>query len=113
LTFTQDFGLDSVSGELFFTYQVKEKEIFGFKVVNNLVLEELAPHKLAKTSSCSSEMERDAFSACVSSWIDYMGGGTLQGSLTFIFCVAFGPECAAMIVGNCLGEQVASWCGWI
>lgn len=105
--------IKTVSGELFFTYQVKEKYVFGFKLVNNSVLEELAPHKLSKISPGSSEIEKDAFSACVKSWIDYMGGGTIQGSVTFVFCVAFGPECAAMIVGNCLGEQVASWFGWI
>jgi hypothetical protein len=105
--------LKTVTGEVFFTYQVKEKDIFDFKVVNNIIVEELTGQKLAKSSPGSDRTERDAFSACVKSWIDYMGGGTLQGSLTFVFCVAFGPECAAMITGNCLGEQVATWMGWI
>lgn len=91
--------LRTVEGQIFLTYEVKNKKIISSKIADDCL-----SASLAKASPNTAEA-LSIFNQCVKGWFGYLTDVPSVGLL----CMVEGAYCAAFITGNCLAKQVESW----
>jgi len=92
-------NLKTVEGQIFLTYEVKNKKIISHKIADDCLSASLAK------ASPNAVQALSIFNQCVKGWFEQMSDTPSFG----LACMAFCAQCAAAITGNCLAKQVESW----